>query len=239
MPLSKLQSALRLWSRSLFHLFYPRCCVVCGDTLQEGEETLCLRCNMDAPRTNYHLQPGNPVERLFWGKVEVERASAYVFYRKGSRFGHLLHRLKYGGRSDVGVAMGRFMAGELQKSGFFAGVDVIVPVPLHRKKQRERGYNQSECLARGLSAVTGVPVDASAVERTRATETQTRKSAYERWMNVEGVFSLLHPERFAGKHVLLVDDVLTTGATVIACADAFAAVEGVRISVLALAVADA
>ena len=122
-------------------------------------------------------------------------------------------------------------------AGFFDGVDVIVPVPLHPHRQRERGYNQSECIARGVSVVTAIPVDAAAVLRTKHTETQTRKSAYERWTNVEGVFLLSHPERFAGKQLLLVDDVLTTGATTTACADVFRDVEGVRISILTLAVA--
>lgn len=223
--------------QSLQHLFFPRCCIVCGTALREGEEMLCLRCNMDMPRTNYHLQKDNPVEKLFWGKIPLERATGYFFYQKGSRFGHVLHKLKYSGRCDIGEAMGRFMAAELQTGSFFDGIDVIIPIPLHPKKQHRRGYNQSEWLARGISRISGLPMEADAVIRIKDTETQTHKSAYERWTNVNGIFRVKQPERFTGKHILLVDDVLTTGATTTACADAFGGIEGISISILSLAVA--
>lgn len=232
-----MKNILAVWCSSFVRLLFPRYCVVCGKPLQEGEEGICLRCNMDLPRTNYHLRRDNPVERMFWGKMPLERATAFFFYHKGSDSRHILHLLKYGDRKDLGELMGRLMAAELSDSGFFRKVDVIIPVPLHPRRQKARGYNQSECIARGISAVTGIPVDAVSLRRGRHTETQTRKSAYERWTNVEGVFLLSHPERFAGKQLLLVDDVLTTGATTTACADVFRDVEGVRISILTLAVA--
>ena len=195
-----MKNTFKTWFLSFLHLFFPRQCAVCGEPLQEGEDAICLKCNMSLPRTGYHL--------------------------------------KYGGRKDLGEIMGRFMAAELLESGFFRGIDVIVPVPLHPRKQRIRGYNQSEYIARGIAAVTGLSLDTSSVVRKRHTETQTSKSAYERWENVDGMFRLDCPERFAGKHVLLVDDVLTTGATTTACADAFRDVEGMCISVLTLAVTD-
>ncbi|MDO4165306.1 MAG: phosphoribosyltransferase family protein [Bacteroides sp.] len=232
------KDALRAWTSALWHLFFPSRCVVCGNILNEGEEGLCLRCNMDLPRTNYHLEEGNPVERMFWGKFTLERATAYFYYQKGSDFRNLLHQLKYGGRKDLGEVMGRFVAMELEAVHFFRDMDVIVPVPLHPRKERMRGYNQSRCIAEGVSRVTGIPVDASSVVRCKHTESQTRKSVYERWENTEGIFQLRHPKAFVGKHVLIIDDVLTTGATTTACADAFAQVEGVRISVLTLAVAN-
>ena len=134
--------------------------------------------------------------------------------------------------------MGRYMAAELIESGFFQGIDVIIPIPLHETKQRIRGYNQSEWIARGIAAVTGIPVDTEAVVRRKYTETQTRKSIFERWENVEGIFELHHAESLIGKHVLIVEDVLTTGATTVACASRIMEVEGIRISVLTLAVAD-
>lgn len=193
---------------------------------------------MDMPRTNYHLRKDNPVERMFWGKMPLERASSFFFYHKGSNFSRILHLLKYGGRKDIGEVMGRFMAAELSASGFFSDVDVIVPVPLHPRKQKQRGYNQSECIACGISAVTGIPVDIVSVVRSKHTETQTRKSSYERWENVDGIFCLDASESFVGKHILIIDDVLTTGATTTACADAFREVKGLRISVLTLAVAE-
>ncbi|RHJ53979.1 ComF family protein [Bacteroides sp. AM10-21B] len=233
-----MENTLKTWFLSFLHLFFSRQCAVCGTPLQEGEEAICLKCNMDLPRTDYHLRTDNPVERMFWGKLPLERATSYFFYHKGSDFRRILHQLKYGGRKDLGETMGRFMAAELVASGFFRDVDVVVPVPLHPRKKRIRGYNQSECVAKGIAAVTDIPLDASSVVRNKHTETQTSKSAYERWENVDGIFQLRCPERFVGKHILLVDDVLTTGATTTACADAFRDVAGIRISILTLAVAD-
>lgn len=223
---------------SFIHLFFPRQCVVCGCALQEGEEGICMKCNMEMPRTNFHLHQDNPVERLFWGKMPLERATSYFYYHKGSDFRYILHKLKYEGRKDLGEIMGRFMAAELASTDFFKDIDVIIPVPLHPRKQKSRGYNQSECIATGISAFTGISVDTTSVVRKKHTDTQTRKSAYERWENVDGIFCLHHPERFKNKHILLIDDVLTTGATTTACADAFAGVEGIRISILTLAVAE-
>ena len=175
---------------------------------------------------------------MFWGKIPLERATSYFFYRKGSDFRKILHQFKYGGRKELGAIMGRFMAAELATTDFFEGIDVIIPVPLHPRKRRARGYNQSEWIARGVSQVVGLPVDVSSVIREKHTDTQTRKSTYERWENVDGIFRLCHPENFVGKHVLIIDDVLTTGSTTTACADVFHEVEGVRISVLTLAVAE-
>lgn len=233
-----MENAVKTWFLSFINLFFPRQCAVCGASLQEGEEAICLKCNIDMPRTGYHHQKDNPVERMLWGKIPLERATSYFFYHKGSDFRRVLHQLKYGGRKDLGEAMGRFMAAELLTSGFFREVDMIVPVPLHPRKQRMRGYNQSACIARGVAAVTGIQIDATSISRKKHTETQTHKSSYERWENVDGIFRLCHPERFVGKHVLIIDDVLTTGATITACADAFQDVEGIRISILTLAVAD-
>lgn len=190
------------------------------------------------PRTSFYRQKENPVERLFWGKIPVERATSYLYYRKGSDFKQILHRLKYGGQKEIGEAMGRYMAAELRSCGFFEGVDVIVPVPLHKKRLKQRGYNQSEWIARGISAVTGIPVDAYSVAREKNTETQTRKTIMERWENVDGIFILLNPALFIGKHVLIIDDVLTTGATTVACASVFDGIAGVQVSVLTLAVAE-
>ncbi len=227
----------RDWLSAFVRLFFPARCAVCGAPLQTGEEGICLSCNMDMPRTGYHLHRDNPVARLFWGKFPLERATSYIYYNKGDDSRRLLHLLKYGGREDLGEVMGRFMAAEFAPSGFFRNVDVIVPVPLHPKRQRSRGYNQSACIARGISAVTGIPVDTLSVIRHKATETQTRKSTFERWENVDGIFQLSSPERFTDKHILLIDDVLTTGSTVTACADAFQGVDKIRISVLTLAMA--
>lgn len=227
---------LAVWGHAFWRLLFPPRCVVCGTLLGEGEEGICMKCNMVMPRTNFHRQADNSVEQMFWGRFRLERATSYFFYQKGSAFRNILYQLKYYGRQNLGRVMGRFVAAELALSDFFAGIDMIVPVPLHPRRQLMRGYNQSQRIAEGLSAVTGIPVNTGLVVRIRNTQTQTHKSSYERWENMEGVFSLLRPQLFAGKHILIVDDVLTTGATVTACADAFAGVEGIRISVLTLAV---
>lgn len=226
------------WLYSFISLLFPRCCVVCGRSLAKGEECICAMCNINLPRTNYHLQKDNQVEQLFWGKIPLERATSFFFYRKGSDFRQILHQLKYGGQKEIGAIMGRYMASELTVSGFFEGIDVIIPVPLHKRKQRIRGYNQSEWIARGISAVTGIRIDTEVIVRRKHTDTQTRKSTFERWENVDGIFELHHAESLKGKHLLVVDDVLTTGATTVACASRLMEIEGVRISVLTLAVAE-
>lgn len=230
---------MNTWFHSFWSLLFPRCCVVCGSPLSRGEECLCTCCNINLPRTGFHLRKDNPVECLFWGRIPgLKRASSFLFYRKGSDFRRILHLLKYGGYKELGEMMGRYMSAELSSGEFFDGVDMIIPVPLHRKKQKLRGYNQSEWIARGIASVTGIPLCAECMIREKNTETQTRKSAFERWENVEGIFRLCDTVHFEGKHVLLVDDVLTTGATTVACASAFAGVSGIRISVLTLAVAE-
>lgn len=226
------------WLYSFISLLFPRCCVVCGRSLAKGEECICAMCNINLPRTNYHLQKDNQVEQLFWGKIPLERATSFFFYRKGSDFRQILHQLKYGGQKEIGAIMGRYMASELTVSGFFEGIDVIIPVPLHKRKQRIRGYNQSEWIARGISTVTGIRIDTEVIVRRKHTDTQTRKSTFERWENVDGIFELHHAESLKGKHLLVVDDVLTTGATTVACASRLMEIEGVRISVLTLAVAE-
>lgn len=226
------------WFLSLFRLFVPRRCVVCGASLDDGEEVLCLKCDIGLPRTAYHLRADNPVERRFWGRFPLERATSYFRYRKGGDYRRILWRMKYEGRQDYAKAMGRLMAADLLRSGFFEGVDVLLSVPLHPDKQRRRGYNQSECIAQGVSAVTGIPLSVGNVQRREFTETQTRKSPLQRWDNVDGAFVASDASAFAGRHVLLIDDVLTTGATLTACADTLEGVEGIRISVLTLAVAE-
>ena len=158
--------------------------------------------------------------------------------RWGGDTRRILHSLKYGGQKEIGEIMGRHLAVELLSSGFFEGIDMLVPVPLHKKKEKLRGYNQSEWIARGVSVITLIPVFTSGMVREKNTETQTHKSAFERWENVDGIFRVTIPEYFSGKHILIIDDVLTTGATIVACASAFDKVEDIRISILTLAVAE-
>lgn len=228
---------MRAIGTDLWELFFPRCCLLCGSRLCYGENILCSSCLIGLPRTGFHLQEDNRVERNFWGKFAIERATSFLYYTKGGDVRQLLYELKYHGNKETGEVMGRIMAAELLPSHFFEGMDWIIPVPLHRRKERQRGYNQSICLAQGISAVTGISIRADMLIRSRYTETQTHKGQYERWENVRNLFLCPSPQLLENKHVLLVDDVLTTGATIVSCADALCAVPGLRISVLTLALA--
>jgi ComF family protein len=220
-----------------FRLIFPVTCAACGEVLMKNERVICLSCNYHLPRTNFHFDEYNPVASIFWGRVRIENATAFYFFNKGSKFRHLVHELKYNGRKDIGLELGRIFGHEIITSEGFSHVDMIVPVPLHRKKQKKRGFNQSECIASGISEAIGKPLDTSSIIRSVHSSTQTRKSRYDRWLNVEGIFRVINPIILAGKHILLVDDVVTTGATLEACATAILKVEGTKVSVAVLAVA--
>lgn len=219
----------------VWEFFFPRYCVVCGKRLLQGEEHFCVACLCALPRTRFRNLEDNELAKLLWGKMPIVRASAFLYYSKGGNVRELLFQLKYYGNQKIGFFLGRCMAMELVPKGFFDGIEGIIPVPLHCKKRKLRGYNQSELLAEGISSVTGIPLLRDVLRRNQYTDTQTRKSNYERWNNVMDVFECTYREHISFKHVLLVDDVLTTGATLVACADAFKEIEGLRISVLTLA----
>jgi ComF family protein len=225
------------WWSSLLELFFPRTCVMCGKKLLPGEEFLCLSCLMRLPRTHYERQPDSPLWYRFAGRAQVERAAGYFFYERGASTARVLYQLKYHHCPEIGVYLGRRMGEALLPSGFFEGIDVLVPVPLAPKKKRKRGYNQCEELAKGLSAVTGLPMDTRSLVRRVANPTQTTKGRLERWGNVQGIFAMTDVEALRGKHLLLLDDVVTTGATLLSCMEALREVPDIRISVLALAVA--
>lgn len=221
----------------LFSLFFPRYCLGCGEPLTKEEEILCTFCLFHLPRTYFHQDPTNPAARVFWGRVRLDSAASFVFFHKGGNVQELLHQLKYQGKKDIGRYLGRLYAYELSDTQFLSGVDMIIPVPLHPKKLRKRGYNQSLCFAEGLSEISGIPVAGQVLFRKADSATQTKKSRYERWENVEGIFDLRDTEKITGKHILLVDDVITTGATLEACACMLLAKENVRVSVASIAFA--
>ncbi len=227
----------RLWN-NLLNLFFPNLCKICGSPLVEGEEQICLRCLCDLPHTYYHRKANNPAEQLFFGKNRIEHASAFLRYEKGGKTQKLVHSLKYYDNKEVGYLLGRQAARELlaDRSPLIE-VDLLIPVPLHPRKERKRGYNQSEWIARGLSSVLHIPIDKGSLARVSFTNTQTRKGVFERWTNVCSIFQVSQPDKLRDKHVLLVDDVITTGATLSACAEALSTVPGIRISVFALSIA--
>ena len=227
-----------VWIKSLEDWLFPHYCAICGAKLRADERAVCLHCLASMPLTGYHLWKENPVEKLFWGKFPLERATAWIAYQRGTPYAKIIHQFKYRGRKTLAVDMGRMMAADLQKSGFFENIDFIVPVPLHSRRLRMRGYNQSEMLAKGVSEITQIPVLNDVIERTHYTETQTKKSGTERAENMKESFRVTDASHIVGKHVLLVDDVVTTSSTLTACGDALQAVEGIRLSVLALASAE-
>jgi ComF family protein len=217
-------------------LLFPRLCYACGDQLLRNENLICTQCYISIPRTNYHLTEDNPVEKLFWGRCNISKAAAFSFYNKGSRIRKLIHNLKYNGIKEIGYELGKIYGQSLMDSGFTIDMDLIIPVPLHPSRQKKRGFNQSEYISRGLAEVTGLPFDVKTLVRIELSDTQTKRSRYERWMNVEGIFALTDSQKLRGKHILLVDDVITTGSTVDACVSELLKIENVIVSVAALAV---
>lgn len=226
-----------LYVNAFLELFYPRLCVVCGQKLISGENSVCLKCLLHLPRSNFHNEPDNPMEQLFYGRVRIERAAAFFEFRKGSQYQQILHQLKYKGKKELGDLMGNLFGADLAGSDFIGEIDLICPVPLHPKKERKRGYNQSFHLAKGLSGVLNIPVDAQTLRRKIHTATQTKRSRYERWENVEGIFEVTNPALFEGKHLLLVDDVVTTGSTLEACVQSILSCCSAKVSLAALAIA--
>lgn len=222
----------------LWRIISPVCCIQCGARLSVREEELCATCVFSLPRTRIHAQPGNGVERLFWGKIDIERASAFMYYIPNSLSHQPFMRLKYERRRpQVGHFFGRMMAEDLADTDFFSTIDLIIPIPLSARRLQQRGYNQSTQLALGISALTGIPVCEEAVERHVDNPTQTHLNSYERSKNVKDIFRLVRPELVAGRHVLLVDDILTTGSTILSCAQTLAEAGGVRFSVLTMGLA--
>ena len=225
---------ISFWAR-LLDLISPRLCVVCGSRLAVTEETLCSKCYLHLPRTDFgHDLYENVMAKLFWGQMAIEKATALFYYEPHAETAQILYEMKYKNHPEIGVVMGRMMAKELMRSGLFDGIDAIVPVPLARKRERQRGYNQSLELAKGVSEVTGLPIANKVVRRTKFVGSQTQRGRWERNENVENVFELVDSDSISGKHLLLIDDVVTTGATIIACAQEMQKASNVKFSVLAL-----
>ena len=220
---------------STLHLFYPHICTGCGSDLLDEKNLLCLHCINELPSTNFALQPNNPVEKIFWGRIPVAAAHSEFYFAKETLLQHLIHQLKYKNNTAIGFYMGQMMGKSLLHSNRFSNIDYLVPLPLYPDKERKRGYNQAAIICNGASDVMNVPVLNGNVERQRFTETQTRKHRTERWENVDGSFLVKNPATLKGKSLLLVDDVITTGATLEACGSALLQIEGVKLYIATLA----
>ncbi|MFN3874357.1 MAG: ComF family protein [Flavobacteriales bacterium] len=226
----------KLFAHDLWGLVVPRRCAGCDDALLSFEGRLCMACLEDLPLTRFNDDPLNPVERLFHGKVELAAAGALLRFSAHGMVQHLLHRIKYNEDVEAARELGRLMGRELKACARFAGADAIMAVPLHPRKRRARGYNQSELLCEGIAQVLPLPPLHHLLRRVERTASQTRKSRLARWRNVSEAFEPAEPQALRGRHVLLVDDVMTTGATLEACAKALIAA-GARVSVFAAACA--
>ena len=216
---------------------YPKVCPACGNVLINQEENICIQCLYYMPKTRFHNDQANLVAQMFWGRTNVENATSMFYFNKGGHYQQLLHQLKYKGKAEIGEELGSIFGHEL-KSTTFKNVDAIIPVPLHEKKYKQRGYNQSEAIAKGLSYSLNKPVICDVLKRVRANDSQTKKAKYQRWENVKNIFSLKNIESLKGRHVLLVDDIITTGATLESCVHELLKIEGVKVSIATLAVAD-
>ncbi len=221
----------------LLNLFYPRLCTGCGTTLVRQEDHICTGCMYNLPKTGFHLDRHNPMEQLFWGRVRIEYAAAYYYFEKSGKCRRILHSIKYKGKKELARYIGMLYGNELLRAGPFSSAGILLPVPLHSKREKKRGFNQSEWFAAGLSESMNKHLAADVLVRVSGTNTQTNKSRIKRWENVENCFAVKNPEKIENTHILLVDDVVTTGATLEACAIALLEAACVKISILTIAYA--
>lgn len=234
MPLSKSISAAL---NGFIHLFYPRLCEGCSSPLVTGEEILCLACSMELPRTDYHDTVDNDTALRFAGRIPYSHATSFAYFTNEGLLQHLMHGLKYKNKKEIGRWLGKQFGEDIAHTRWIKDIDGIIPVPLHHKKEVQRGYNQSLLIAEGLSEVLRIPIFDKALARGRHTESQTRKSRAERMQNMQDAFVIQQPDVLTKKHLLLIDDVLTTGATLESCALALLKVPGVKISFATVGIA--
>ena len=221
---------------SFLHLLFPHVCTGCGSDILNEESVLCMRCMDAMPETNFEIHANNPVEKTFWGRLPLVGATAQFYFTKESLMQHLMHQFKYKRNKELGLQLGRIMGEQIRRSGRFEA-DALIPLPLFPAKEKRRGYNQATVLCEGMAETMNIPVLDTVIIRPQHTETQTKKGRIERWKNMEGKFILSDPEAIRNKHLLLVDDVVTTGATLEACGNELLQAEAVRLSVATLCVA--
>lgn len=229
---------LRTYAADFISLIFPQLCVACRESLMANEDLLCTDCLYNLPLTDFHLQPDNIVARQFWGKLNIKSAYALYYFNKGGNIQNMMHQFKYNGVQRIGNVLGNIAGGQLTQNEIFKSVDVIIPVPLHKKRLKERGYNQSACFADGLAEKLNATVDIDNLIRTVATKTQTHKSRFARFENMQEVFAIARPDDLANKHVLLVDDIVTTGSTLEACGIELLKVPGLKLSIATIAYAE-
>ncbi|QCX39645.1 ComF family protein [Aureibaculum algae] len=221
--------------RDIYHLFFPKICVCCKEQLLQNEETLCLKCRFELPITDFITEIDNKVEKAFFGRLPIEFGASLFYYKTKGVSQQLIYQLKYRGQQDIGSLLGNWMGAQLKESQRFPKVDYIVPVPLHAKKLRKRGYNQLTTFGLSLSEIIKTPYLEDVLVRKSKTETQTLKQRFDRWKNVQEIFDVSTSNFFDNTHVLLIDDVITTGATLEACANQILKSNNVKISIVTMA----
>lgn len=225
---------LRSIKESLFQLFYPQVCAGCGSDVLTADSEICAKCIHSLPFTYFEKHSSNPVEKNLAGRIRFEKAASFLYFNKEGLVQRLMHQFKYQGNVDLGRQLGVIMGARLLESGRFANIDMLVPLPLFENKQKKRGFNQSTILCKGIQEVINVEIVEDAVERPMFTETQTKKNRIERWKNMDGKFQLVNEERIKNKNVLLVDDVITTGATIESCGSTLLESKGLTLSIATL-----
>ncbi|MEQ7800867.1 phosphoribosyltransferase family protein [Pedobacter sp. ASV1-7] len=208
---------LKRFLEDLIGLLLPDLCCGCGTHLYLNESQLCTICLYRLPYTDHHLHAENRAARQLWGRLPCNAVMSLLYFNKGSRVQNIIHHLKYKGRKDLGIKLGKMIAEKLQINTSFLNIDLIIPVPLHRSRLHTRSYNQSMCIAEGIASILKVPIDSNSLLRTKRSATQTKKRRYNRFENMQEMFSIVNDADIKGKHILLVDDVMTTGATLEAC----------------------
>lgn len=225
------------WWYDFISIVYPRSCLACREVLLRHEKHLCLGCLHALPVTGFHHLENNPVANQFTGKINFEAAASYYYFSKGGKVQHLIHNFKYKGHKELGKFIGNLYGIELKTAPSFAAIDYIIPVPLHPIRFKERGYNQAEWFAMGLAESMGTKLDNYSLKRIYASQSQTHKSRFSRWENVKEIFALGESTHLAHKHVLLVDDVITTGSTLEAAGHVLMQIPGIRVSICSMACA--
>lgn len=229
---------LRTYLNDFVSLLFPRLCPACNTSLVAGEKIICTDCRYNLPFTNFQEHADNIVARQFWGKLNIESAYALYYFNKGGKVQNLVHHLKYKDMPQIGNVLGEISGMQLKSHPTIAHADLVIPVPLHKKRLKERGYNQSAHFAEGIASVLGCGVETGNLVRKVATETQTHKSRFARFKNMQEVFEVTSPDRLAGKHLLLVDDIITTGSTLEACGAALLKIPGLKLSIATIAYAE-
>lgn len=224
--------------KNLLNLFFPKVCLSCDNLLEHNEVYVCTVCRHELPLTNFGSITDNEVSKILYGRVHLRYASALLWFSKKGLVQHLIHNLKYKGHEEVGVFLGQWFGQELNKYVEFRTVDVVIPVPLHSKRLRQRGYNQVDKFGKELAAALKCDYNSVILQKVKSTKTQVFKDRIKRWINDDTLFLVTEYDSLKGKHILLVDDIITTGATIETCANALLKIEGVTISVATMAIAE-